>query len=333
MRGMLLSEAMAQRHAALLERLGDPAASNGDPIAAVVIPAGESGILSEAELASIRAAFISSDVIADSRLERRGFGTARRATNLEWLHIGFAGTDTPIFRELMERGVAITNSSGAAAEPIAQSAVAGMLALNRGFLRWLNLQRRHTWERQKHSPPDLRGQTIVVLGLGSIGTHIAQFARVFGMHVIGVRRTPAGTDDGVDEWVAPDRLAEVLPRADWLAITVPLTAQTHHMIDAVALALLPPGAHVLNVARGSVIDELALIEALRSGQVAGAYLDVFEVEPLPESSPLWDMPNVILSPHDSNVSAGNAERFNAIFAEQLELWATGQPLTRIVREL
>ena len=332
MRGILLSEAMAQRHAALLARLRDPAASDGDPVEAVLIPEGESGVLPEAELASIRAAFISTDVVADPRLERRGFGTARRARNLQWLHIGFAGTDTPIFRELMERGVTVTNSSGAAAEPIAQTAIAGMLALNRDLPRWAALQRKHEWKRGQHAPPDLRGQTMVVLGLGAIGAHVARMARAFGLHVIGVRRTPASLEDGIDEWVPPDRLREVLPRADWLAITVPLTPRTHHLIDAGALALLPRGAHILNVARGAVIDEAALIESLRAGHLGGAYLDVFEVEPLPETSPLWDFPNVIVTPHDSNVSAGNAARFDAIFAEQLELWAAGQPLTRVVRE-
>ncbi|MBM4411606.1 MAG: D-2-hydroxyacid dehydrogenase [Chloroflexi bacterium] len=332
MRGILLSEAMAERHAALLARLRDPAASGGDPIAAILIPEGESGILPEAELASIRAAFISTDVVYDPRRERRGFGTARRAPNLEWLHIGFAGTDTPIFRELMDKGVTVTNSSGAAAEPIAQTAIAGMLALNRGFPHWADLQRRHEWRRQQHAPPDLRGQTMTVLGLGSIGTYVARFARAFGLHVIGVRRTPAGPADGIDEWVPPDRLRELLPRTDWLAITVPLTPQTHHLIDATALALLPPGAHILNVGRGPIIDEAALIKSLHAGHLGGAYLDVFEVEPLPETSPLWDMPNVILTPHDSNVSAGNAARFDAIFARQLELWAAGKPLTMVVRD-
>lgn len=332
MRGLLLSGAMARQHADLLARLRDPGASAGDPIEAVLIPEGESGVLPETVLASIRAAFISTDVIADPRLERRGFGTARRAPNLQWLHIGFAGTDTPIFRELMARGVTVTNSSGAASEPIAQTALAGMLALNRGFPRWAALQRRHEWKRQQHSPPDLQGQTITVVGLGSIGSHVARLARAFGLHVVGVRRTPAGPADGIDDWVPPDRLREVLPRTDWLALTLPLTPQTHHLIDAGALALLPRGAHILNVGRGALIDELALVESLRSGHLSGAYLDVFETEPLPESSPLWDLENVILTPHDSNVSAGNAGRFDAIFAEQLQLWAAGRALTRVVLE-
>lgn len=329
MRGILLSSTMARRHAALLARLGDPAASDGDPVEVIRIPEGEGGILPEAELASVRAACISADVVGDPR---RGFGIARRAPNLQWLHVGFAGTDSPIFRELMARGVAVTNSSGAAAEPIAQSAIAGMLALNRGLPRWADAQRRHAWERHAVPPSDLRGQTMVVLGLGAIGAHVARFARAFGLHVIGVRRTPAGAHDGIDEWASPDRLREVLPRADWLAITAPLTPQTHRLIDEAALALLPRGAHILNVARGAIVDEAALIEALRTGRLGGAYLDVFEVEPLPPASPLWDMPNVIVSPHDSAASAGNAERLDAIFVEQLELWAAGKPLTRLVRE-
>ncbi|TAJ20731.1 MAG: D-2-hydroxyacid dehydrogenase [Dehalococcoidia bacterium] len=330
MRGLLLSSTMARRHADLLERLSRSDQAHGDPITPVLIPEGENGALPEDVLSSIRAAFISTDVIADPRIERRGFGTARRAPNLEWLHIGFAGTDTPIFRELMDRGVTVTNSSGAASEPIAVTVIAGMLALNRGFPRWGVLQQRREWRQRQYAPPDLRGQTIVVLGLGSIGTEVARLARVFGLHVIGVRRTPAGPADGVDEWVPPARLDEVLPRADWLAITIPLTPETHHMIDATALARLPQGANILNVARGAIIDEPALIEALRSGYLGGAYLDVFEVEPLPETSPLWDLPNVIVTPHDSNASAGNTARFDAIFVEQLELWAAGKPLTRTV---
>src|SRR5690606_11763124 len=122
-----------------------------------------------------------------------------RSPNIEWLHIGHAGTDNPFFQEMLDRGITITNSSGATSEPIAQSVMAGLLALNRGLLLWREAQARHAWEQQREPlPPDLRGQTITVLGLGAIGGYVAQFARAFGMHVIGVRRSPAGPDDGVD---------------------------------------------------------------------------------------------------------------------------------------
>ena len=152
------------------------------------------------------------------------------------------------------------------------------------------------------------------------------------MRIIGVRRTPATAADGVDEWVPPDRLAEVLPRTHWLVLATPLTPETRGLIGAQALALLPAGAHLLNIGRGPVVDEAALIEALRSGHLAGAYLDVFAKEPLPEESPLWDMPNVIITPHDSATSRGNLARVNAIFLEELERWQRGeQPKRRIER--
>ncbi|HWQ29252.1 MAG TPA: D-2-hydroxyacid dehydrogenase, partial [Dehalococcoidia bacterium] len=237
-------------------------------------------------------------------------------------------------QELMDRGVVVSNSSGVTSEPIALTVIGGLLALHRGFPRWFDAQRRHAWEQlpRELAPPDLRGQVLTVLGLGAIGQHIARMARVFGLHVIGVRRAPAGPDDHVDEWVPPGGLRDVLPRTNWLAITIPLTSATRHMIDAEAIALLPRGAHILNVARGAIVDEQAMIAALRSGHLAGAYLDVFETEPLPPDSPLWDLPNVIISPHDSSPSQGNDARAETIFLEELERWLRGEPPKRLVTE-
>jgi phosphoglycerate dehydrogenase-like enzyme len=137
--------------------------------------------------------------------------------------------------------------------------------------------------------------------------------------------------DPVDELHHPAALAELLPRADWLALACPLTDETRNMIDTRALALLPRGARILNVARGEVIDEPALIEALRGGQVGGAYLDVFQIEPLPAESPLWDLPNVIITPHNSAASAGNDGRAAAIFLRNLRHWAHGEPLVNEVK--
>ncbi|MEX1022989.1 MAG: D-2-hydroxyacid dehydrogenase [Dehalococcoidia bacterium] len=324
MRGLLLNAHDARRHAALLATL--------EGIEVVALPESEGEALSEEQIAGIEGAFFLFDG-AHPQAGRRLLGVARRAPNLRWLHLGHAGVDAPVFQELMARGVVLTNSSGVTAEPIAQTAIAGMLALHRGLHTWMRDQREHAWQRHDDAlPRDLRGQTIVVLGLGAIGGHVARFARAFGMHVVGVRRSPAGVEDGADEWVTPDRLAEVLPRADVLAITVPLTAQTQGMVDVRALALLPRGALVLNVARGQIVDEAALIEALRSGRLGGAYLDVFEVEPLPDDSPLWDLPNVLLSPHDAGRSAGNDARVDAIFAEEVQRWAHGEDSPRRVRD-
>src|SRR5690606_767807 len=135
-----------------------------------------------------------------------------------------------------------------------------------------------------------------------------------------------------DEWVHPDRLAEVLPRANILVSTIPLTAETRGMLDATALDLLPPRAVFVNVSRGEIVDQAALTERLASGRLAGAYLDVTDPEPLPADSPLWDLPNVIISPHDSARSAGTRARVDAIFLEEVGRWLRGEESPRLVRD-
>jgi phosphoglycerate dehydrogenase-like enzyme len=228
--------------------------------------------------------------------------------------------------------VLLTTSPGAAAEPIAHSALAGLLALSRGFSHWTDAQRRHTWEEHPpdKTPRDLRGQTLVLLGLGAIGERIARLAHAFGLRVVGVRRQTNRPAGDVDEIVSPAQLDDVLPRADWLVLACPLTAETRGLIGKEALARLRPSAHLINVARGQIVDEAALIDSLRRGALAGAYLDVFEREPLPPDSPLWDLPNVLISPHDSGASTGNPLRASELFLANLERWLRGEPLVNEV---
>lgn len=292
------------------------------------------GDVAPGDVGEVEVAFVSVDMNNATADIRRFLAALQHAPKLSWMHIGWAGTDSPFVQGFMDRGVGVSNSSGVTSEPIALSVIAGMLAFHRGLLRWREAQARHAWEPlARHlAPPDLRGQTMTILGLGAIGQYVATFARALGLRVAGVRRTPASIADGVDEWLPPERLREVLPRTDWLVSTIPLTAATRHMVGAAELALLPPGAHVINVSRGAIFDEAALIETLRSGKVAGAYLDVFETEPLPPDSPLWDLPNVIISPHDSWPSAGNNARADAIFLEELGHWLAGRTVTRLVLE-
>ena len=253
---------------------------------------------------------------------------------LRWLHLGFAGIDNPRFGAMLDRGVRLSNSPGAAAEPIAHTAMAGLLSLARRLPHCQALQRDRRWQSLpvNEHPRDLSGQTLVIYGLGAIGGELARLARAFGLHVIGVRRSPGTDRDHADEVVHPDALDAVLPRADWLAVTANLTSETRGAIDSRRLALLPEGARVINVARGRIIDESALIQGLRSGRIAGAYLDVFEVEPLPGESPLWDMPNVIITPHAAWTAQGNFERARMIFLDNLETWLRGRALTTEVRE-
>ena len=167
---------------------------------------------------------------------------------------------------------------------------------------------------------------MVIVGVGAIGNEIARLARALGLRVIGVRRSPRHAGDHVDELVTPDALSKVATRADWLVLACPLTAATRGMIDAAVLAALPRGARVINVARGQIIDEAALIAALRDKRLGGAYLDVFEHEPLPVDSPLWDLPDVIVSPHDSGTSAGNPARVAEIFLRNLQHWLRRETL-------
>lgn len=300
----------------------------------ILLPDDEGAELGAAELERIETAYMSPDLFTEGGNAWRLLDLLEHAPNLRWIHLGFAGIDHPRFGALLEGGVRLSNSPGAAAEPIAHTAMAGLLALARRFPFWAAAQREREWRRL---PPDmiaedLSRQTLVIYGLGAIGGELARLAREFGLHVIGVRRRPRSDEDTVDELVHPDELDAVLPRADWLAITATLTSETQGAISGERLALLPAGAYVLNVARGAIIDETALIGALRSGALAGAYLDVFEVEPLPSESPLWELPNVILSPHNSWAAKGNPERARAEFLVNLECWLRGEALPQEVHE-
>lgn len=302
------------------------AARAGIALDLLVLPADRDARLAEADCARAEVAFFSGDVFPD--FSRQFFSVVRKAPDLKWLHVFNAGVDHPIYAEMLARGVRLTTSSGSTAEPIAQTAITGLLMLARNFPRWLAAQRKHGWDpmRAPDFPRDLRGQTLLVLGVGQIGSEIARLARALGLHVIGIRRRPRRPEDPVDELHPPARLPELLPRSDWLVIACPLTAETRRLVDAEMLAKLPRGARVINIARGEVADEPALIAALQSGHLAGAYLDVFEQEPLAEDSPLWDMPNVFISPHNSAAASGNDERVYAIFLENLRRWTRGEPL-------
>ena len=329
------SHAFFERHDAALTRIGALPGPHG-PIERLEIPEADGARLSPEDTERMTVAFMSGDLNdrPEVDLRRRLYGSARRAPNLKWLHTSQVGTDDPVFAKLMEKGVALSNSPGASAEPIALTALAALLSLSRALPHYAAAQREHEWQTLPGptAPDDLRGQTVTIVGLGANGGRLAAFLRPLGVTIIGVRRTPAGAADGVDEWVPPERLAEVLPRTHWLVLSAPLTDETRGMIDAQALAALPQGACVLNIGRGGLIDEDALIAALQSGHLGGAYLDVFATEPLPTESPLWDLPNVLLTPHDSLASRGNTARSDAIFLEELERWQRGEQPSRLVNE-
>jgi len=292
----------------------------------LVLPADKDARLAETDIARVEVAFFSQDLVPD--YSRQFFSAVRKAPNVKWLHVFNVGVDHPIFTEMLARGVRLTTSTGTTREPIAQTALTGLLMLARGFPHWLKAQAAHRWDpiRLQESPRDLKGQTVLVYGLGEIGKEFARLAKALGMHVIGVRRGVRKPDDPVDEMHTPDQIDALLPRAEWLMLACPLTPQTRGLITATRLALLPRGAHMINIARGEVIDEAAMIAALQSGHLAGAYLDVFEQEPLPAASPLWDMPNVLVTPHNSSSALGNERRVFKMFVRNLEHWQRGEAL-------
>lgn len=291
------------------------------------------GPLSASELARVDIALMSLDVIGTStRTEltpaMQDFGELLRAAGqLQWLHVPTAGVDRPVFQEVLRRGVRVTTSSGANAEAVAHTALMGVLLLARGGLQWMQSQRAHRWEplRGSRAPRDLAGQTAIVVGHGPIGQRIAQLLEALGLHVHKLRRAPAAEDAARDVH-GYTALPILAPAAQWLVIACPLTPLTRHLVDADVLRALPRGACIVNVDRGGVLDEAALREALASGHVAGAHLDVFEHEPLAVDSPFWDLPNVLVTPHNAGSSQQYHERSVRMFLDNLPRWQRGEPL-------
>lgn len=303
----------------------------GHALELIVLPPDPAGRLPDETCARVELAFFSGDVFPT--FSRQFFSTVRKAPKLAWLHVFNAGVDHPIYTEMMQRGARLTTSSGSTAEPIAQTAITGMLMLGRNFPRWLAAQARHEWDpaRAPDLPRDLREQKVLVVGLGSIGSEIARLAKALGMTVIGIRRSGRHPGDHADQVAPPERLDALLSEADWLVIACPLSPETRNLITAERLQRLPRGARVVNIGRGEIIDEPALIAALQSGHLGGAYLDVFAQEPLPAESPLWDMQNVIVTPHNSAAAAGNDGRVYDIFLGNLDRWLRGEPLVNEVK--
>ena len=249
-----------------------------------------------------------------------------KAPNLRWLQTFSAGVDSPFFVDLMERGVVLSNASGATASPIAQTVVMYMLALSRDLRSWMRSQDRHEWNR--HSFDELDGASVAVVGLGPIGAEVVRLAQALRMNVEAVRRSPRG--DEPCPTFALSALHDVLSRADWVVSALPLTPDTRNVFGAAAFAAMRPGARFVNVGRGELVDETALIESLRSGHLAGAALDVFATEPLPDDSPLWDMPQVIVTPHNSGGSTATRARGERIFLDNLAAWCAGRELSNRV---
>lgn len=252
----------------------------------------------------------------------------RNAPSLRWVHAHSAGADRPVYGELRARGVEVTTSSGANASVVVQTALAGVLMLARQFPQLLAAQRAHAWSPLLGSglPRDLAGQTAVIVGWGPIGQGLGALLAALGLRIVCVRGSEAPAAAPAHESLSYERLHTVLPRADWLLLACPLSERTRGLVGAAALARMHAGARLVNMSRGEVVDEPALIDALRGGALSGAYLDVFAHEPLSADSPLWDLPNVIVTPHTAGHSDGNEARVAGIFLDNLQRWMRGEPL-------
>ncbi len=260
------------------------------------------------------------------------YDALKLSKDLKWIQVHSAGADRPIYLDLIARGVMLTTSSGASASLVAQTALTGLLSLSRRFPQLAAAQRAHVWAPffKTGLPPDLEGQTATIVGWGPIGQKLGAWLMAIGLKIIVVRQSAASLVEGA-RVVSFDEFKDVLPETDWLILACPLTPQTDQLVNATAQALMKPSAHVINISRGAVIDEPALIDALNNGRLAGAYLDVFAQEPLAAESPLWDMPNVIATPHTAGFSDGILKRMSEMFIQNLKHWHRGEPLFNVVK--
>jgi D-2-hydroxyacid dehydrogenase (NADP+) len=257
------------------------------------------------------------------------------AKRLRWVHSSAAAVEGLLpLTALAARDVVITNSRGVQAVPMAEHVMGGLLVLARKYDLTLAAQRERRWIQNELShdwPWMLHGRTMTIVGLGTIGLEIARRARAFGMRVTGVRRrTEEPRPDFVDRIVGADHLADALAGCDVLVLSAPGIASTHRMIGAEQLAMLNPGAVLVNVARGQIIDDVALLRALESGQLRGAVLDVFDREPLESASPFWTMPNVVITPHSSGFRQSHWDDVVELFSDNLRRFQSGEPLRNIV---
>jgi len=246
---------------------------------------------------------------------------------LRWVQSPGAGFEHDIWQSLLKSGVTLTNASGIHAEPIGQYVIAWMLAWAQGIQGQTTRSRHHEWSVVPGH--DLCGSTVGIIGYGGIGSVVARIAQAIGMEVIALRRTP-GSAEHVDEMFTPDRLHDLLERSDYVVVCVPGGPETEKMINTEAFASMKRDSVLINVGRGSVIDEGALATALTDGLLRGATLDVVVDEPLPRESPLWDLPRCVITAHQSSSSHLTGERLDRLFLHNLRCWMSGEPMRNVV---
>lgn len=255
-------------------------------------------------------------------------GTLAAAPQVRWVHSWAAGPDADLTDEVRKSDAVLTSSVGNGAIPLAEHAMLLMLQLDRDSERWARAQRARRWERHLHG--ELAGNTLGLFGVGHAGADLAAKAAAFHMRVIGCRRRPSIPVRHVEAMYGLDELHAFLAQCDVVVVSVPTTETTRGALDEAALHAMRPGAHLICISRGGIIDDGALLRALHDGHLGGAGLDAHAQEPLPEDSPFWDAPRTIITPHNGATTSGTADRGFSFFVENVERFVQGRTLLRVV---
>lgn len=282
---------------------------------------------------AIRRQLPGADVAFTPFVERDVFPSA---TRLKWIQSPAVGVGSLMFPELLASPVVVTSAKGIRARSIAEHVIGVTIALARRLPHALRAQQAHRWAQDELEGPGsgvrlLNGMRMGIVGLGSIGMEIAKLALPFGMRISAIRRSaPATPPSGIDEVFGPDRVRDVVEKGDVVVLAVPHTPETKQIIGRRELERMKPGALLINIARGKLIDDAAVVEALKEGRLGGAALDVFTREPLEAESPYWDLPNVIITPHTSGAMQDYWTPLVGLFSDNLRRFERGEPLRNVV---
>lgn len=276
-----------------------------------------------------RAALLAGEFDALMTIDRKPEPGLFRGTRLKWVHAQSHGFGQLLIPELMSHPATVTNSRGCHSESVAEHVFAMLLGLMRKLKEYRECQAAHKWQR--YTMDTLYGKTMCVVGVGSIGSAVARRARAFGMKVVGIDVVPV-VCEAVDQLLGPQELDSALAAADVVTICVPFNPTTRNMFDSRRLHMMKPGSYLINIARGGIVDESTVLELLNQGRLKGAGFDVFETEPLPPESPLWDAPNMIVLPHSASQTDLSRRRLVELVVENIRRFLAGEPLINVVKQ-
>jgi phosphoglycerate dehydrogenase-like enzyme len=286
--------------------------------------AGSAEVIFGANAAAVRDALPEADGVVGSLPDE----LLAEASRLRWLHSPTAGVDKELTPRMLASDVVLTSSAGNGGIPLAEHSMLLMLMLNRNVPRWIEAQRNRTWDRFTHG--ELNGLTVGIVGLGNAGADLALKAQAFHMRVLGLRRRTHLPTPNVDRLYRHEELGAFLAECDFVVVTAPRTPDSAGLLGRDAFAAMKPTAYVVCISRGGIIDDDALLDALKRGEIAGAGIDAHGIEPLPADSEFWALPNVIVTPHNGATTPGTARRGREISTENLRRFANSEPLLNVV---